>query len=158
TVTTLGGVNVYSREFERGYVLVNPTATNVGSVALPQPVQQLTHDNLASSPSSIPVVTAIPLNAHNAAILVKAQAAPDTTAPSTPAGLTASAASSSQINLSWTASTDNVGVTGYRVYRGGALIATQGTATSYQDTGLSPSTTYSYAVQAFDAAGNSSAQ
>jgi len=39
--------------------------------------------------------------------------------PSTPTGLLASAVSSSQINLSWTASTDNVGVTGYRVYRAG---------------------------------------
>src|SRR5215471_14369070 len=159
SVTTLGGVNVYSREFEKGYVLVNPTANNVASVALPQPVQQLTHDNLASPLSSIPVVTAVPLNAHNAAIVMKTSSAPvDTTAPTAPAGLAASAASSSQINLSWGASTDNVGVTGYRVYRGGALVATLGTVTSYQNTGLSPSTTYSYTVQAFDAAGNSSAQ
>jgi chitodextrinase len=159
TVASIGGVNVYSREFQKGYVLVNPTANNVASVALPQPVQQLTHDNLLSALSSIPIVTAIPLNAHNAAILLKTSAAPvDTTAPTAPAGLTVSAASSSQINLSWGASTDNVGVTGYRVYRGGALLATVGTVTSYQDTGLNPSTTYSYTAQAFDAAGNASAQ
>jgi chitodextrinase len=82
------------------------------------------------------------------------QSAPDTTAPTTPAGLTATAASSSQINLSWTAATDNVGVTGYNVYRGGTLIATLGTATSFQNTGLAASTTYSYTVRAFDAAGN----
>ena len=43
--------------------------------------------------------------------------APDTTPPSTPTGLTATAASATQVNLSWTASTDNVGVTGYQVER-----------------------------------------
>src|SRR6266581_3346130 len=82
---------------------------------------------------------------------------PDTTPPSVPTGLTASAVSSSQINLSWAASSDNVGVSGYRVYRGGIQIATT-SATSFPNTGLSPSTTYTYAVAAFDAAGNLSAQ
>jgi chitodextrinase len=85
-------------------------------------------------------------------------AAPDTTAPSTPAGLTATAASFSQINLSWAAATDNVGVTGYNVFRGGAQIATLGAVTTYQNTGLTASTSYSYTVRAFDAAGNASAQ
>src|SRR5437667_1619270 len=80
----------------------------------------------------------------------------DTTPPSVPTGLTASAVSSSQINLSWTASSDNVGVSGYRVYRGGTQIATRST-TSFADTGLSPSTTYTYTVAAYDAAGNLSA-
>jgi hypothetical protein len=81
----------------------------------------------------------------------------DTIPPSTPTGLTATAISSSQINLSWTASTDNVGVTGYNVYRAGTKIGTSGN-TTYQDTGLTASTSYSYAVAAFDAAGNISAQ
>src|SRR5437667_336716 len=81
----------------------------------------------------------------------------DTTAPTVPAGLSATAASSSQINLTWTASTDNVGVTGYNVYRGGTKIGTS-TTTSYSDTGLTASTTYSYTVAAFDAASNTSAQ
>jgi chitodextrinase len=82
------------------------------------------------------------------------QTVTDATAPSTPTGLSATAVSTSQINLSWSASTDNVGVTGYDVYRGGVLIATLGTVTTFQNTGLSPSTTYSYSVRAFDAAGN----
>src|SRR5207302_1988996 len=82
---------------------------------------------------------------------------PDTTPPTVPTGLTASAVSSSQINLSWAASSDNVGVSGYRVFRDGAQIATTST-TFFSNTGLSPSTTYSYAVAAFDAAGNLSAQ
>ena len=82
------------------------------------------------------------------------QAVPDTTAPSAPTGLSATAVSTSQINLAWTAATDNVGVTGYNVYRGGALIATLGAVTTFQNTGLSASTTYSYSVRALDAAGN----
>ncbi|MDO8646874.1 MAG: choice-of-anchor Q domain-containing protein, partial [Candidatus Diapherotrites archaeon] len=83
--------------------------------------------------------------------------APDTTAPSVPSGLSAAAASSSQINLSWIASSDNVAVTGYNVYRGGVNIGSSAT-TSFQNAGLSPSTTYNYKVSAFDAANNESAQ
>ncbi|MGB6496515.1 MAG: Ig-like domain-containing protein, partial [Candidatus Acidiferrum sp.] len=81
----------------------------------------------------------------------------DTTPPSVPTGLTATAVSSSQINLSWTASTDNVGVTGYNVYRNGSKIGTS-TTTSYSDSGLTASTSYTYTVSAYDAAGNTSAQ
>jgi chitodextrinase len=84
--------------------------------------------------------------------------APDTTAPSIPLGLTATAISSSQINLSWLASDDNVAVTGYRVFRGGVLVATLGNVTAYQDTGLTPATAYSYRIRAFDGSGNVSGQ
>ncbi|WP_239187389.1 fibronectin type III domain-containing protein, partial [Candidatus Nitrotoga sp. HW29] len=82
---------------------------------------------------------------------------PDTNSPTVPAGLSATAASSTQINLSWTASTDTVGVTGYKVYRGGTLVGNP-TTTSYNDTGLIASTSYSYTVAACDAANNCSAQ
>jgi chitodextrinase len=80
----------------------------------------------------------------------------DTEAPAAPSNLSATAASSSQINLSWTASTDNVGITGYDIYRGSSLVGTS-TSTSFSDTGLTASTTYSYTVKARDAAGNISA-
>ncbi|OHA85378.1 MAG: hypothetical protein A2591_01635 [Candidatus Yonathbacteria bacterium RIFOXYD1_FULL_52_36] len=83
--------------------------------------------------------------------------APDTTAPTTPANLSATTVSTTQINLAWTASTDAVGVTGYRIYRNGAQITTT-TGTTYSNTGLTAATTYTYTVQAYDAAGNSSAQ
>jgi chitodextrinase len=94
---------------------------------------------------------------QSTAASAKTQVAPDTQAPSVPAGLTATAVSSSQINLSWTASTDNVGVTGYKVFRNGTQISTS-TATSFQDMGLAASTTFNYTVSAFDAAGNNSLQ
>ncbi len=87
-------------------------------------------------------------------------AAADTTPPTAPTSLSATVASSAQINLNWTASTDNVGVTGYLVERcqGSACssftqIGTP-TAISYSDTGLTVSTSYSYRVRATDAAGN----
>src|SRR5882724_9543448 len=86
--------------------------------------------------------------------------APDSTPPTAPTGLTATAANASQINLSWTAATDNVGVTGYRVERcqdagcvNFAQVATPA-GTSFSDTGLAAGTSYSYQVRAVDAAGN----
>ncbi|MDO8412644.1 MAG: hypothetical protein Q7S51_02520 [Gallionellaceae bacterium] len=75
----------------------------------------------------------------------------DTTLPSIPAGLTVTALSSSQINLSWNTSTDDVGVAGYKIYRGGSFITSQ-TALSYNNTGLSASTQYCYTISAYDIA------
>ncbi|MDM7853330.1 glycoside hydrolase family 6 protein [Cellulomonas alba] len=83
----------------------------------------------------------------------------DTTAPSVPSGLTAGTTTSSSVPLSWSASTDNSGgsgVAGYDVLQGTTVIATT-TSTSYTVTGLSGSTTYSFAVRAKDVAGNVSA-
>jgi RHS repeat-associated protein len=82
---------------------------------------------------------------------------PDTTAPSVPSGLAATAASSSRVDLSWTASTDDVAMQGYRIYRDGGLLATTA-STSYADTSVAGSTTYSYTVAAIDGAGNASAE
>ena len=80
----------------------------------------------------------------------------DTQAPTAPGGLTSPSKTSSSVSLSWNASTDNVGVTGYRVYRGGAGVGTSST-TSFTNTGLSASTSYTYTVRAVDGAGNESA-
>ena len=84
----------------------------------------------------------------------------DTTAPSVPVSLTAAAASYSQINLSWGASTDTggSGLRGYNVYRDGGFLKQVLGATSTSDTGLSASTSYSYAVTAVDNVGNQSAK
>ena len=81
----------------------------------------------------------------------------DSIPPSTPGSLSATAMSSSQIDLSWTASTDNFGVTGYSIFRSGVQIGTSATP-AYSHTGLTPSTNYSYTVSAYDAAGNNSPQ
>lgn len=81
----------------------------------------------------------------------------DVTSPSVPTNLTAGSASTSQINLSWSASIDAVGVSGYRIYRDGNFLATVTSGTTYQNTGLSASTPYSYTITAYDAAGNESA-
>jgi chitodextrinase len=88
----------------------------------------------------------------NALVTFSVATPADTTQPSQPTGLTATAISSSQINLSWTASTDNVGVTGYQVFRGGVQVAAT-SGISYSDTGLTASTQYTYTVRAVDAAG-----
>lgn len=86
----------------------------------------------------------------------------DTTAPSQPTGLTATATTPTQANLSWTASTDNVGVTGYNIYRGmngstpTLLTTTTTSATTYADSSVVANTPYTYQVQALDAAGNKS--
>ena len=80
----------------------------------------------------------------------------DETAPSVPENLSATAVSSSQIDLTWSASTDDTGVAGYRVYRGSTMIGTT-QSTSYSDGGRVPNTTYEYKVSAYDVAQNSSA-
>ncbi|MCK9858529.1 lytic polysaccharide monooxygenase [Paenibacillus sp. ATY16] len=80
----------------------------------------------------------------------------DTTAPSAPASLAATATAATSVTLSWNASTDNVGVTGYKIYRGTTLAGTA-TGTSYTVTGLTASTAYTFTVKAVDAAGNESA-
>jgi hypothetical protein len=83
--------------------------------------------------------------------------AADTTPPTAPTDLTATATSPSSICLTWSPSTDTVGVDRYSVFRGGQQIADVTMAFDYLDTGLSGSTAYSYTVIAYDAAGNASA-
>jgi fibronectin type 3 domain-containing protein len=81
---------------------------------------------------------------------------PDKTAPSVPAGLSGGSANPTTVALNWNASTDDVGVAGYNIYRNGAQVGTTANA-YYQDSGLTGATTYTYAVQAFDLANNLSA-
>ena len=93
----------------------------------------------------------------------KPPVAGDHTPPSIPLDVAATATSSSEITVTWSASTDPViqgdttsGLSGYKVYRGGTLVATLGNVLTYSDTGLSASTAYSYTVSAYDVAGNES--
>ncbi|MFH1228576.1 MAG: LamG-like jellyroll fold domain-containing protein [Planctomycetota bacterium] len=83
----------------------------------------------------------------------------DVTAPTVPGGLTATAVSQGQINLSWNTSTDTggSGLAGYKIYRNNVYLISVAN-TSYSDSGLSASMTYTYKIAAYDTAGNSSAQ
>ncbi len=156
-MTTVGGVDVYWREFQKGYVYVNPTPNNVPSLALPQPGQQLTHDNLLSTLSSIPVVSSITLNAHNAAIVLKVDPPADTTAPTVSTTSPASGATvSGTITVSADAS-DNVGVAGVQFQLDGANLGAAQTTAPYSaswDTTSGTNGSHTLTAIAWDAAGN----
>ena len=83
----------------------------------------------------------------------------DNVPPSVPTGLATTLVTQNQVDLAWNASTDNVGVTSYTIYRdGNVLNSVNGSTTAYQDNTVAPNTTYNYTVEAFDAAGNPSGQ
>jgi hypothetical protein len=95
-----------------------------------------------------------PVHTSGAGLTFVVQVPSDTTVPTTPTGLTASVSQKlKQVKLSWKASSDNVAVTGYRVSRHGALVATT-TSTTWTDTTWIGGATYAYTVTATDAAGN----
>jgi len=93
------------------------------------------------------------VSAASAALGVRTKAAADTEAPTAPTALASPSQTTTSIALSWTASTDNVGVTGYDIYRNGTLVGSAAT-TSFSDSGLTANTLYTYTVKAKDAAGN----
>jgi mannan endo-1,4-beta-mannosidase len=107
-----------------------------------------------SDPNSIKNTSIRPYSIRNAGKC--ATSTVDTQAPTVPTGLASSNVTGSSFTLTWTASTDNVGVTGYDVYRGTTLAGSSST-TSFNVTGLAASTAYSMTVRAKDAAGNVSA-
>src|SRR2546421_4218759 len=157
-----------------GTVQVNASVSIVGSLTVSQ-VQFFRDGNFIGSDSAAPysvswnttstnngshTLTAVATdilgvrwNSDPVTVTVSNGPPPDTTPPSVPTGLRATAVSSSQINLSWAASSDNVGVSGYRVFRNGAQIATT-SATSFTNQGLSPCSPTTTAV-APDAAADS---
>ncbi len=102
------------------------------------------------------------LSPRSAATKITTLIYPDHTPPSVPTGLAATAVSDTQVALSWTASTDNVAVVGYEIYRGSSPTSLSPWAitpnTTYLDTKSAPSTTYYYAVDAYDAFNNHSAK
>ncbi|GAA4469675.1 hypothetical protein GCM10023189_57080 [Nibrella saemangeumensis] len=86
--------------------------------------------------------------------LIAGEAVSDNQPPTAPANLSANAVTSTSLRLTWTASTDNVGVTAYEVYQGTTLLNGNVTSTSFDVTGLRCNTGYSFTVRAKDAAGN----
>ena len=107
-------------------------------------------------------VTVTPINSLGQSFDVRSytfSTGAETTAPTVPGNLNATAISGTQVNLTWSASSDNTGVRGYGIYRNGTLIATVDKDTlSYSDANLTPSTNYTYRVDAFDGSANHSAQ
>jgi chitodextrinase/alpha-tubulin suppressor-like RCC1 family protein len=93
-------------------------------------------------------------NVSTPSVALTVTTAADTTKPTAPAGLVASNIGITSFTLSWTASTDNVGVTGYNIYRSGTLVGSTTTATSFDLSGLAGNTKYSMTVKATDSAGN----
>jgi hypothetical protein len=107
--------------------------------------------------TSIPIVTTIPgpTTTSIETTTTTIDSGVDTEKPTIPSNLVATAISRTEINLSWNASTDNVGVTYYKLYRGGVSQSTV-LVPPLRDTGLTASTQYCYQVSAVDAAGNES--
>jgi len=108
-----------------------------------------TETQVAKTASLASVYTGLGIAYYNSMV-----SPPDTITPSIPTNLAGSAVSTT-VNLSWTASTDNIGVAGYNIIRNGIWVANS-EPTTYTDSGLATSTTYNYQVQAFDLAGNTS--
>lgn len=129
------------------------TTTNTSGVYSFTGVNAGTYTLTASKTGFNPASSSVTVNADATTTKNFTLTPTDTTAPTAPTGLTASAVSPSQINLAWNAATDNVGVTGYKVYRGGSEIGST-SARTFQDNGLPANTAFSYYVKAYDAAGN----
>ena len=142
--------NLYVSDLNRSRILIYKNPFNITHTPEPSPTPT---PSGSVGPTSTPTPTPTPTPVFTPT----PTPAGDTQPPSAPGSLTAGAISSSQINLSWTASSDNVGVIGYEVYRNSSLIATI-TTTTFGDTGLAAQTTYNYYVIAKDGSGNSSLQ
>jgi fibronectin type 3 domain-containing protein len=100
-------------------------------------------------------------SANSSSVTVKTPAAPDATAPATPGNFKVVSTSTSQVILSWNISTDTggSGLAGYNIYRNGAKLNNSlVSATSYGDSTVASSSTYSYQVEAVDGAGNKSSK
>jgi chitodextrinase len=146
-----------------GPLLNSSSAFTAGGWATIDVTQYITGEGTYSfgitTPGSSTLSFASKESGANAALLVLNIGIQDTQAPSIPSGLSASAASATQVDLAWQASTDNVGVAGYTIYRDSSALATvSGSTLSYSDKSAAASTTYSYTVDAYDAAGNHSTQ
>jgi hypothetical protein len=143
----LKGYNVYRNGSLLKQVTTTTTTTTDGSLAASTAYGYAVSDNAGNE------------SARGTAASVSTPACPDTTAPTTPANVSASASACSQTSVTWSAAADSggSGLKGYNVYRNGSFLK-QAPGTSTTDGGLSASTVYGYAVSAVDNAGNESAR
>ena len=140
SVTAAGSYKATATHNGTGWIMQMVAFKAAGSGATAQSLPPLSINSFTATHVSIPAVIV----------------SPDTHGPTVPADLTATSKSRSTIDLSWTESSDNIGVSGYKIFRNGAQVGTSVT-NSYSDTGLPASTTYTYNVSAYDAEGNVSA-
>jgi len=119
-------------------------------------VTGLTSKTVAPAQTTIYTLTAAnSAGSVTSRVTVTVNAAGDTQAPTRPSLTSATVKSATEVDLTWTASTDNVGVTGYQILRNGAAVVTvPNTVLSFADITASPQSSYSYTVKAFDAAKN----
>jgi fibronectin type 3 domain-containing protein len=157
----------FSNELIYGFSIADSVGINPGPGFTAESTfhANLVEDEVASSPGTY-AATGVATGVSNWFMQMATfkAASADTVPPTAPSSLTALATSPVQINLAWTGSTDNVGVTGYLVQRcSGAgcsnfaqVASVPGGTTAYNDTSVAPSTSYSYEIVATDAAGNRS--
>ncbi len=145
-----------------GYVVGGPNKNYTGTVAgiTDQPVQKAYKEWNTSWPENSWELTEPSIYGQAAylqllaRVMTRAPVSNDTQPPTTPTNLVAGNVTATSATLSWTASIDNVGVTGYDVFRNTARIATNAAGTSFAMSGLVCGTRYDLAVAARDAAGN----
>ncbi|HEX7259783.1 MAG TPA: Ig-like domain-containing protein, partial [Candidatus Saccharimonadia bacterium] len=153
-ITNASGVKGYY--VYRGTMVISPLVAGTSYTDINVPTGSLSYTVRSVDNAGLTSTTTSPAYATTINVPV------DTTAPTIPTNVTATAVSSSQINLVWSPSSDTggSGLRGYNIYRNGSTTPHNTiplTATSYGDaSGLSPSTTYSYTVEAVDNAGNKS--
>ena len=153
-----GDVRIYEfSDAEQSCLVVWTYPASVQAVPLSAIRAGLNEDNIltATNTAGTPLQISTSVSVDDFPVFVTTPI--DTEAPSAPENVVATADSEAEITLSWNEATDNVGVTGYRVYRDGVEIATV-TDASYVDRGLDAETLYSYQLGAFDETGNESAQ
>lgn len=146
------GVTKYN-VLRNGVVIAQPTTTSYTDT------NRTANTTYSYSVQAVDGASNVSTNSNTATITTPVVA--DTTAPTVPTNLQATATSTSQVNLSWTASTDTggSGLAGYNIYRNGTKLNTNPvTTTTYGDSTVSANTTYSYKLEAIDGAGNKSAQ
>lgn len=151
--TTANGVNcanvdvLLSTDGGNNWTTLSAATPNDGS-------QAVTIPNTASSTCRIMIkgTNHIFFDVSNTNFTITAGSAPDTQAPTAPT-LAASGTTQTTTNLSWSGATDNVGITGYDVYKGATLLVSTA-STTYAVSGLTASTTYTFTVKAKDASGN----
>jgi endoglucanase len=129
----------------------------IASAGAWDPTNDWSYTGVSTTPGSTPVkVTRIPVYDNGTRVFGQEPGGGDTQPPTAPASLAVLAKTSTSVTLGWSASSDNTGVTGYRVFEGATQVGAAST-TSLTIGGLAPASTHTYTVRAMDAAGNQSA-